>query len=232
MRFVLHGENIPAIRNYILNLQERHKATSKNEFSILDVSSNELSDLVSTPDMFGAKQIVVLDITKMGRMRPKEHIEVITKASNDVVFVIIAQKQLPRTNIFIKNANQLNAKVMSFQAPPPANVFKFVDLVFAKNRSASYKELKKLMLSGEDPIYIFSMLVYGLRGIAYAKFGSPELSKLPPFVRSKVTKQANNFEKEILFDLYNKFYEFDRGAKVGKVSPEVLVPLAIEKVLT
>jgi hypothetical protein len=75
------------------------------------------------------------------------------------------------------------------------------------------------------------MLLYGLRNIAGAKFNSPAFQNASPFVTQKAKAQSAKLSEKDVRDLYSAFYKLDKNVKTGKVLPDVLIPLAIEKVL-
>ncbi len=192
----------------------------------------ELEQKLNTIDMFGGNLMFVFDVSKMGRTKVDSYIDVLTKISEDLLFIVLSNKNLTNTNAFIKNSSKLGAKVMQFKQMVNSNIFKFADYVFDGNRKQSYRELKKLIIGGEDSIYIFTMLLYNLRNIAYCKFDSPQFQKLAPFVKSKVAKQSQKFSISQVKNLYKEFYVLDIGSKTGTVEHELLVPMAVEKVLT
>lgn len=230
MIYILHGEDIVSSRQFISKLQEQYKIGSKIEVEILETSPEEIREYVSGVDMFGDAKMVVLDVSKMGRMNADKFIEVIKGVPEDIIFVVLTSKKLSKSNAFTKNSVGIKAKTMLFKGTKKSNIFKFSDLVFEGKKAAAYKELRRLILAGEDPVGIFAMLTYGLRNIAYAELNSPMINKIPPFVKSKVQRQSQAFtEKQILY-MYEKFYEMDRDVKSGKLDKELLVPLAIETV--
>ncbi|OGC47899.1 hypothetical protein A2886_01420 [candidate division WWE3 bacterium RIFCSPHIGHO2_01_FULL_42_13] len=231
MIYILHGENLSATRNFILKLQVDNNISSKKEFLVEDTTPGQLADAVVSIDMFGGGSMVILDVTKAGRAKMDGFVEVLAAMPAETLAVVFSAKDLSKANAFIKNAQKIGAKTAVFKPTSQANVFKFVDMVFAGNRSASYKELRALLISDADPIYIFSMLTYGLRNVLYAKFNSPALNKISPFAKSKAKFQAQKLTEEKVADLYEKFYEMDRDVKIGVQSPETLLPLAIEKIL-
>ncbi len=232
MIYILHGENLSATRNFILKLQADNNISSKKEFLVEDTTPGQLADAVASIDMFGGGSMVILDVTKAGRTKMDGFVEVLAVMPGETLAVVFSAKDLSKANAFIKNAQKIGAKTAVFKPISQANVFKFVDSVFAGNRSASYRELRSLLISDADPIYIFSMFTYGLRNVLYAKFDSPAFNKLPPFLKSKVKSQAQKLTEEKIVGLYERFYEMDRDVKIGIQSPETLVLLAIEMVIS
>ena len=231
MIYILHGENLSAIRTFILKLQADNNISSKREFLVEDTTPGQLADAVAAVDMFGGGSMITLDVTKAGRAKMDGFVEVLAVVPGETVVAIFSAKELTKSNAFIKAAQKFLAKVAVFKPTSPANVFRFVDSVFYGSRNASYKDLRALLVLEAEPIYIFSMLTYGLRNILYAKFNSPALNKISPFAKSKAKSQAQKFTEEQAVSLYEKFYEMDRDVKIGIQSPETLLPLAIEGVL-
>ena len=228
MIYILHGEDIVSSRQFISTLQKQNKIGSKTEVEIGEITPEQIREHILGVDMFGAAKMVVLDVSKAGRMNVDGYIEVLAEVPDDVVFVILTSKSLSKSNAFIKNSSKLSAKTMVFKGVKKSNIFKFTDLVFEGRKAAAYKELRKLVLAGEDPIGIFAMLTYALRNIAYAKFNSPMVNKISPFVKSKAYKQSRFFTEAQIAGLYKKFYEMDRDVKSGAMDKEILAPLCIE----
>lgn len=234
MIYVLHGDDIVAMRSFIVELhQKAEKISAKKELEIDETSPEELQNLTSSIDMFGGSPLIILNITNRGRKSMGPYIEVFEKVPYDKALVIILNtKKLRKNNPFIKNAKKLEARVREFEKDDQSDIFNFVDRVFEGNRKASYTELQELILSGKNEFYIFTMMVYGLRNISYAVFDSPEFKSLHPYVKSKSKRQAEGFTQEDIKSLYNDFYDLDLKVKSGRIDSEILVPMAIEKVLT
>jgi DNA polymerase III delta subunit len=232
MIYILHGEDIVSSRQFISSLQQQNNIGTRIEVSLEDTTPELIREHISGVDMFGASQMVVFDVSKMGRTNVDDYLEVLREVPKDFAFVVLTDKKLSKANAFNKNASKLKAKVMLFKGVKKSNVFKFADLVFEKRKKEAYKELRRLILAGEDPIGIFAMLTYGLRNIAYAKFNSPMINKVPPFVKSKAAKQAVGFSESEVLEMYKKFYEMDRDVKSGELDKELLCPLTLELVAT
>ena len=231
MIHIVHGQNLTSSRNYILGLQKNLRAASRIEFSLTEISSIDLSVSCRSFDMFGNFPFVVLDISAAGRINLDEFIETAFQIPEEAVLVIFSSKQLGKTNAFIKHAVKLKAKLFESKEYGVGNVFDFVDKVFSGNRKASYSEFRKLVLTGEEPMYLFSMLMYGLRNLGFARFDSSAFAKVSPFVKHKVTIQAKNYSDNSVLALYEVFYKMDVAVKTGNLPTDLLIPLIIEKVL-
>lgn len=231
MIYILHGENYPNSRSFITKLQQETGADSKKEVSFDEISPEKLWEICSTFDMFGNAPFVVFEISEAGRKSVDGYIEIMSKIPNETTLIVLTDKELSKSNAFIKNSQKLKAKTAVFKGPKTSNVFNFIDRVFEGSRTGAYSEYRKLILNGDDPFYVFSMMVYGLRNVAMVKLNSPGYKKMHPFVKSKAQKQAANFTSENTVYLYGEFYRLDKDSKLGNIDPEVLVPVAIEKVL-
>lgn len=103
-----------------------------------------------------------------------------------------------------------------------ANIFELMDAVSEKNTRKSIKLLNKFLESGENEIYIFSMIAKQFRNIAIAKFdqitNEERFSKefgIHPYVARKSIHQARNFTKEEILSIYKKLIDIDLSLKSG-----------------
>jgi DNA polymerase-3 subunit delta len=115
-----------------------------------------------------------------------------------------------------------------------ANIFNLMDAIAAKNTARSLELLSSFLESGENGIYIFTMIWRGYRNIALAKFedkiteqGLAKKAGLHPFVASKAIRQAKNFSKEELLSIYQKLVETDFALKSGAEPEQALQRLLI-----
>jgi DNA polymerase III delta subunit len=230
MIYIVHGEDLSYSRNIILNQQKKLGSPARTEISLSKTTPEHLKEISATFDIFGTPPFIVLDISDAGRMNLDKYVDAISKIPAETVLIVLSAKELSKSNAFIKNSQKLGAKIIHAVKKPTSNVFKFIDYVFSGNRSPAYKELKRLTLDDEDPFYLISMLLYGLRNIAYVKFNSPEFNKVSPFAKNKARNQAKHYTKEAVRNLFAQFYKADKNLKTGELSPEVALPFIIEKV--
>jgi len=231
MIYIVHGEDFSRSRELVLNQQKKLGIESKKEINIADTSPQELFDLVHSTDLFGGSTFTVLNVSKAGRMNLEPFVESFEKLPEKSIVVILSDKVLSSANAFIKSALKLKAKVALNIKIPQGNAFRLGDALFNKQREKAYLELSKLMSEGVDPFEIFSALIYGLRSVTHAKFNSPSFAKAKDFIKQKTQAQQKNFTEKQLVDFYNFFRETDRDAKIGNLDLDLMVPLAIEKVL-
>lgn len=231
MILIVHGDNISLSRNTLISLQEKLNSTKRLEYSLSSITPAALRDYLYTFDFFEGAPFFVLDVSGAGRLNVDEYVEVIKGMPSETTLVILSDKKLGKTNGFIKASKDLKAKIIENNQKEDSNIFNFVDSVFNGDRKRSYKELRQLLLEEKDSFYIFSMLQYGLRNVAGAKFKSKKFESASSYIKKKASSQAARFSEKEIKALYNEFYTLDRDVKIGKVLPDVLIPLAIEKVL-
>jgi len=231
MLYIVHGENLSYSRNIILNQQKKLGFSNRTEIDISEVTPQQLKDMTMSFDLFGKPPFIVFNISGAGRMKLDEYVEALKRIPEQTTLIILSDKELSKTNAFIKNRSEIKAKIVLGQKKPSANIFKFIDFVYNKKRNQAYKELKNLLIEDQDPFYLFSMLIYGLRNIAFVKYGSPQTKKMSPFVKARATSQKRGFSDESFLRLYKELYELDKSMKTGIISSEVVIPYAVEKIL-
>ena len=231
MIYIVHGDDFSKSRNLVLNQQKKLGVESRLELDISDTSPESLFSCVRSGDLFGNVLYVVLNISKAGRTNMEPYVGVLKNIPENTVLIILSDKSLTATNVFIKNAQVLGAKIVSNTQEPLSSTFKFVDAVFYKRRQEAYKELEKLLIDQTEPLEIFSMLVWGLRNVSQAVFNNQPFFNGKNFIKNKSYAQAKLFNRNSIKNLYSDFFNMDREVKTGGIEGSMLIPLSIEKVL-
>jgi DNA polymerase III delta subunit len=231
MIYIVHGDDFTKSRNLILNQQKKLEIDSRNEMDISNLSPEDLFSHVHSSGLFGENQLLVLNISKAGRTNLEPFLEKLKKIPENIILIILSDKTLTNNNVFVKNASKLEAKVIFNEKTPLSSTFRFVDAVFYRQRDKAYRELSKLLGDQTEPFEIFSMLVWGLRNVAQAKFDNQKFFRGRDFIKNKVYAQSKLFSTESLKKLYKTLSDMDRDVKTGGIDPDLLIPLAVEKVL-
>lgn len=109
------------------------------------------------------------------------------------------------------------------------NIFQIVDAVAGKNKSKAATLIHNCLAVGEDPYYIFSMIVYQLRNLlrvkSLIKNAVPYVSivkktGLNPFVVKKTHEQCRNYDIDELRRLFTSLVQIDIDAKSGLMDME------------
>ena len=230
MIYLVHGDDYSKSRKLIINQQRKYDIGAKVERDIEDITPRELYEDVASFDLFGNAPFVVLKIPNTKVADVAKFIDVLKKAPEETVLIILAEKELGKTNAFLKEAPNYKAKVALNNKASASNIFNFVDQLFYKNKKRAYQELSVLLDEDADPFYIFSMIFYGMRNLVHAKFNSDEFSKKSSFVQSKALKQAQAFSEEQILDLYDFVYSVEKKLKTGEIHQDMAITYTIEKV--
>ncbi|MEZ6255587.1 MAG: hypothetical protein R3B92_02330 [Patescibacteria group bacterium] len=232
MILILHGENYSKSREILLQLRTKLNNPPKIEIDITQAHSSNFAQTLASQDIFFTSPLVVLDISSLGRSNPTEFITAIDSMPSSSNLVILTDKTLTAANAFIKASKGWGAKVVKSDVTASSNIFKFVDNVFNLQRTKAYTEYANLIAESNDPFYLFSMLQFGLRNLVYAKFKAPHFISSANFTTQKAITQSEKFSADSLIELYDTFYTLDMQLKTGLVLSDVVVPYAIEKVIS
>jgi len=148
--------------------------------------------------------------------------------------------ELDKLTAFNKKITRENIKLLV--APEiKADIFKMIDAIGEKNFQKAIKEYEKLIESGQNELYILSMIVYQFRNLLIVK-DLVERSRNPlsrwdiakkagmhPYVAQKTLFQAKNFTIEKLKKIYAILLDFDVAIKTGKIEGKVALVLIIAK---
>ncbi len=205
MIYIVHGKDLSKSRILIQNQQKKLGVESRVEFNITEVTPEALYEKSCSNDLFGNPPFIVLDVTNAGRLNLDNFIEKMEKIPETTTIIILSGKSLSKTNVFIKNSQRLKAKLNVNEIIPQSNVFRLVDAIFYKQREKSYSELSKLLNDQVSPFEIFSLIFYGLRTVASAKFDSPSYKKMHDFVKRKSQSQAKLFSEAQVKNIFEEF---------------------------
>ena len=122
-----------------------------------------------------------------------------------------------------------------------SDIFKMIDAIGEKNFQKALREYEKLIESGQNELYILSMIVYQFRNLLIVK-DLVERSRKPlsrwdiakkagmhPYVAQKTLWQTKNFTIEKLKKIYKILLDFDLAIKTGKMEGKVALVLIIAK---
>jgi len=233
MIWFLYGKNPLLIQENIQKILETGKYHEKLEISC---ESNEIPcleyfiNIVTTPNMFGEKNVALVELDKLSEKEVIKYIETSQKDPSDIDIIFYLKNNLPPKNKVLTILKTLkDVKVIEVTEQKDWSLFNLADALFEKNAKKTYELLRKLDIKGESPIAIHAILSQHLRNIARIKFGAEV--KLAPFVQNKIKRQANNFLENDILRLYKYFYETDKKLKSGELRENIATVLTIEEIL-
>lgn len=236
------------------------KLTEKEEQSLTDALKSDESTLLIFTEQKGPKGKVATHLKKAGKIVAFEKPKTVNlvKYIKDKIAAEgadIAPLAAERLSTFVGNDQwKLDSEIdklilyklgteepietadvdLLVKANFDANIFTLMDAIAAKNVSRSLELISSFLESGENEIYILTMIWRGYRNIAMAKFeegiteqGLAKKAAIHPFVAQKAIKQARNFSKEELQDIYKKLIETDFALKSGADPKQALQKLVV-----
>jgi DNA polymerase III delta subunit len=228
MIFLLHGDNITLLEKALLEFKKTIDGETL-EFNAADITPPQFLDAARTFDIFQNPPFIVMRFEKSVDVQP--YYELLDQVPKETKTVLVFPYSLGVTHILMKNPKKVLIKESSVAQKKNADIFRFVDSVFLQNRKLAHAELEALVDEKNDPFYIFSMILYGLRNIFYAKFNSPELATMKDFSKRKALSQAAKFEESEIIDLFAFMHDLDKKVKTGELPADLMNFLAVEKVL-
>ncbi len=229
MIFLLHGENLSLLEKSLVEMKKTVSG-EKLEFIASDVSAAKFLDSARTFDIFQNPPFIVLRFEKS--VDPVPYYEVLLQVPKETKVILVFPYSLGATHVFIKNPKKLGFKEASVNQKRNADMFRFLDALFLQKRNLAHAELEVLAEEGNDPFYIFSMILYALRNVFYAKFNSPELAEMKDYTKRKAQSQAQKFEENEVLELFDFMHAIDKKVKTGVISADLMNFLAVEKILS
>ncbi len=119
------------------------------------------------------------------------------------------------------------------------DIFKTIDSLAEKNKKQAMGFLNKHLNSGDNPLYILSMIAYQFRNLLVVKELSEKgmmyasiikKSGLHPFVVKKTYFQCRQFSFLELKEIYYKIFKIDSDIKIGKIEAEAALDLLISQI--
>ncbi len=209
MRILLHGENIVASRNTLVEMLE--EARDKGlEVVILEgkkVTLEKIRSALETGSLLGEDRLLVIE-NFLSLVKSKEKAKVIEylasgKFDNDLV--LWEDKEVRVSSIPPKTKAQL------FKISPV--IFRFLESLRPDNKKETLTLLAEAKKQGE-PEMIYHMLVRQFRSLLSVVEGNKTV--LPEWQYRKLTNQARFFSKTQLIDLYGQLLEIDFAQKTSK----------------
>jgi DNA polymerase III delta subunit len=230
MIFVLHGENPLEEQEKLDQIVKKGSYGQRIQLKDESVTLNQFQQNITTPDLFGNKTLVTLEATDSSTEELLEYIQACKNTAENTDVVLVIEKALRSNSKILKEAKKIpELKVISLKKSKDNTIFNFIDAVFEGDRSQAYNLLNKLAQAEEPEFKIFSTLTYQLRNLVRVKHGSKVSA--PPFVKTKLSRQAGKYSKKRMLYLCREFYNLDKALKTGKIPENLVNTMVLEKVL-
>lgn len=118
------------------------------------------------------------------------------------------------------------------------NIFNFIDALAAKNGKQALKLLHNQIESGENEIYLLTMITYQFRNIILVsdlvrqgrnQYQISKETKIHPYVVKKTLGNIKNFSLERLKEIYQKLLQVDLNLKMTTQNPVLSLDMLVSE---
>lgn len=214
---IIHGDNTAQAREQFFGIKSSMKNVSSMDGPSLTYET--LINFFSGTDMFSDfKNLIIenlLSKSKAGK-NLNESINLLNKNEKNTEIILWEEKEISG-----KNLDQFpNARVFAHKFPKI--IFNFLDSIAPGNGKNSIKLLHELLKNTSIEIILY-MLIRQIRLLISLSSNNnletiAEVSRMAPWQRGKLKKQAFLFGSKKLVNLYNKVFKLDMYSKTGKLS--------------
>ena len=207
MTIILHGENTIKSREKLVQIISDFKINKKSvtrlEAKKLDLAN--LEEELSKSSLFGEDETIVIEeLHSLPRSKKKDSlIELVSQSEREIV--LWEKRNLTPT--MLKKFPQ--GRVENFKISN--TLFSWLDIFHPKTPAhKNLQSLEKAIKSNGDYM-CFVMLIRQIGLLIYVKDGGRPAG--PPFMVSKIKKQADYFSMDKLLSLHQKLFEIDKKMK-------------------
>lgn len=221
MIILLHGSDVSASRQALLDLKKNYSPDSVTTFNADKLDLAEFKRVRGTPSMFSDRRLIVVE----GKSSPstiKQFSHLTISPDTDIVFWI--GEDLKPSNKLVKIAREAGGQVRLFREKIPKHVFGFLDALGCKNKKKAFLELHRLLDQGEAPLYLLTMIVWQFRNLLRVKVSKYQSVKgINPYVLRKAKNQVKNFEAEDLVSIYKDLLRAEISLKNSPLGPVLIL---------
>lgn len=229
MLYLLHGENVGASRQALLDLKKNYSSDSISVFDAKKFDVDEFLRVCETPSLLSDRRLIVIE-NKPPQLTIQQFSNLTICPSVDLVFWL--GEELKSSHKLFKLIKDLGGQIQHFKPSIPKHVFGFLDALGYKNKEKSFLELHRLLDQGEAPVYLLTMIVWQVRNLLKVKLslnGGPK-PKMNPFVLRKAKSQVKNFEEEELVGIFHKLLEAEIELKTTRLDPVLVLDRVVDGV--
>lgn len=216
MLTLIHGSDIVSSRKFFLEEKEKINGAEVLKGSLINLT--DLCQLLEGGGLFENSATIFIDqfLTEKKKSAERDAIisYLIKQAKNNSIF-LWEGKELDRTTI--SQFGQASIKLYKLSS----QLFTLLDAIKPQNGTQLVQLFHKSLETNEAEM-IFFMLIRQFRILlALSDKGAEtitEVSRLAPWQKSKLEKQASLFEKNSLQQLYSRLFQIEIGQKTGTLS--------------
>lgn len=222
---IIHGSNSLNSYSALKKFLDQYDELSITNLTGKTTDLNEIKTAVETPSFTGNRLVIIEDLSvNRSPNLIKELKKYLTALPEGSEVIIYERKLLPPESTILT----LTTKVQSFAGAKGLNVFDWADSVGSRKLVPSLKGWQSLIESGEEPEYIFTMLVRQFRLLILLSHG--EKPKVPDFVLNKLARQQKLWSQGELKSTYQRLLELDHLNKTGQLNLDLGVSSLLSEI--
>ena len=222
---LIHGGNNLRSFQALAKITKVYDEFSVTRLSGSDLNISNIREAVETPSFSGQRLLLIEDLSgNRNQTLVPELKKYLPSLPSTATVVIYERRQLPPESALLK----LTKDIEVYPAARGLNVFTWADSVGSRKLHESLSGWDKLIQSGEDPEYLFLMLVRQFRLLVLISCN--EKPAVPDFVAMKLATQARQWPAADLAKIYRQLTVLDRHHKTGQQSLTVSIPALLASI--
>jgi DNA polymerase-3 subunit delta len=187
-----------------------------------------------------------IDFTLVKTIKKNQIVDVINRSSNDMWQIA---SNIEKISLYLSgNHDVANYDEMErlISKKKEVSIFDLLDMIAGKKATDAMEYIGALIRSGENEIYILSMIVFQYRNILIIKDYLElthsntidyqviqEISrkaKINPYVIKKTLRIIDNYDIKELKKIYIMMLKYDLMIKTGKISPKIVLDMVVSRI--
>jgi DNA polymerase III delta subunit len=222
---LIHGSNSLSSYAALKKITDQYDELSVSNLNGKNSNFTDIKFTIETPSFYGSRLVIIDDLS--GNRSPsllRDLKKYFTELSKNSEVLIYERKLLPPESPVLG----LTTKIQVFAGPKGLNIFDWADSVGFRKLAPSLTGWESLVISGEDPEYLFAMLIRQFRLLILLSNG--ERPKVPDFVSNKLARQIKLWGFDELENVYSRLLELDDLNKTGQLNLEIGVTSLLSEI--
>jgi hypothetical protein len=222
MLTIIHGSDITRSRKAFLD--EKNKYPDAVQLEADQVNLSDLAQLFQGGGLFGETKHIFIEQYLTKKKKNSDYKAILTyfeKSAAENTIVFWENKELERSTL-----NELkHATINVFKLPQ--TLFQLLDAIAPGNNKTIIKLFHETIDTAETEM-VFFMLVRQIRILLALSDQTQtaevidEVKRLAPWQKTKLEKQAKNFEVSHLLQLYDRLFQIETAQKTGALTQSLI----------
>lgn len=217
---LIHGEDTTASRNYYFDIKQKSQGSLTLDGATITLT--DLQQAVSGSDLFGNSKDIFVENLLSKRKSSKDIQELVSiiNASSSPIFLWESKELTPKQ---VSSFTKATVKLFKI----PSTIFALLDALKPGNGQQLITLFHQTLMD-KDPEFVVVMLQRQVRILlalssviaseARQSQSISEISRLAPWQKGKLDKQAKQFTEEELLNLHEKLFQLELEMKTGGLS--------------